>query len=69
VLVGVSRTGSLACHGGAAPDPGRASSAALEITWMGTHNGPLALPSGSLPATGKAVEFDGVQVFIVEGGR
>jgi steroid delta-isomerase-like uncharacterized protein len=45
------------------------STAALEITWMGTHNGPLALPSGSLPATGKAVEFDGVQIFIVEGGK
>jgi hypothetical protein len=35
----------------------------------GTHNGPLDLPSGTLPATGKAVEFDGVQMFIVEGGK
>jgi steroid delta-isomerase-like uncharacterized protein len=43
--------------------------AALEITWMGTHSGPLELPSGTLPATGKTVEFDGVQVFIVEGGK
>jgi SnoaL-like polyketide cyclase len=41
----------------------------MEITWMGTHSGPLELPSGTLPATGKTVEFDGVQVFIVEGGK
>jgi len=45
------------------------TTAALEITWMGTHSGPLDLPSGTLPATGKSVEFDGVQVFIVEGGK
>jgi steroid delta-isomerase-like uncharacterized protein len=45
------------------------TTAALEITWLGTHSGPLELPSGTLPATGKAVEFDGVQVFIVEGGK
>ena len=45
------------------------TTAALEITWIATHNGPLELPSGTLPATGKAVEFDGVQIFIVEGGK
>ncbi len=45
------------------------STAILEITWMGTHNGPLDLPSGTLPATGKAVEFDAVKIFIVEGGK
>jgi steroid delta-isomerase-like uncharacterized protein len=45
------------------------TTAALEITWVGTHNGPLELPSGTLPATGKGVEFDAVQVFIVDGGK
>jgi len=45
------------------------TTAALEITWMATHNGPLELPTGTLPATGKAVEFDGVQIFMVEGGK
>ena len=45
------------------------NTAALEITWMGTHDGPLDLPNGTLPATGKSVEFDGVQVFICEGGK
>jgi steroid delta-isomerase-like uncharacterized protein len=42
---------------------------ALEITWKGTHTGPLELPTGTLPATGKAVEFDSVQVFVVEGDK
>ena len=46
-----------------------ADTAALEITWVATHDGPLELPSGTMPATGKAVEFDGVQIFIVEGGK
>jgi steroid delta-isomerase-like uncharacterized protein len=45
------------------------TTAALEITWMATHNGPLELPSGTLPATNETVEFDAVQVFIVEGGK
>ncbi len=45
------------------------TTAALEITWIGTHSGPLELPNGTLPATGKSVEFDGVQIFIVEGGK
>ena len=45
------------------------TTAALEITWIATHNGPLELPTGTLPATGKRVEFDGVQIFIVEGGK
>jgi predicted ester cyclase len=41
----------------------------LEITWMGTHSGPLELPSGTLPATGKTVEFDDAQVYVIEGGK
>ncbi len=45
------------------------STVALEITWVGTHTGPLELPSGKLPPTGKAVDFDGVQMFVVEGGK
>lgn len=39
----------------------------LEVTWKGTHTGPLAGPEGSIPATGKSqttrsswvMEFDG----------
>ena len=45
------------------------NTASLEITWIGTHNGPLELPSGKLPATGKDVEVEAVQVFVVEGGK
>ena len=45
------------------------TTAALEITWVGTHNGPLELPTGKLPGTGKAVEVEAVQVFVVEGGK
>ena len=45
------------------------TTAAREITWIGTHSGPLELPSGTLPATGKPVEFDGVQMFVVESGK
>ena len=26
----------------------------LEVTWRGTHTGPLAGPEGSIPATGKS---------------
>jgi steroid delta-isomerase-like uncharacterized protein len=45
------------------------TTAALEITWVATHDGPLELPTGILPATGKAVQMDGVQIFVVEGGK
>ena len=30
--------------------------AVLEIVWRGTHTGPLATPSGELPASGRRVE-------------
>jgi steroid delta-isomerase-like uncharacterized protein len=29
----------------------------LELTWRGTHQGPLMIPKGSIPATGKRIEF------------
>jgi steroid delta-isomerase-like uncharacterized protein len=29
----------------------------LELTWRGTHQGPLMTPVGSIPATGKRIEF------------
>lgn len=28
----------------------------LEITWRGTHNGPMATPKGPIPPTGKRVD-------------
>jgi len=29
----------------------------LELTWRGTHKGPLPTPKGSIPPTGKAIEL------------
>ena len=40
----------------------------LEITWTGTNDGPIELPGGTLPATGKSVEFNDAQVFEIENG-
>jgi steroid delta-isomerase-like uncharacterized protein len=43
--------------------------AILEITWSGTHSGPLEMPDGELSATNKRVEIRACQVFRVEGDR
>jgi steroid delta-isomerase-like uncharacterized protein len=34
----------------------------LELTWHGTHNGPLQMPAGALPATGKKIAVRAVQI-------
>lgn len=34
----------------------------LEMTWRGTHKGPLKMPSGDIPATGKNFELRACQV-------
>jgi steroid delta-isomerase-like uncharacterized protein len=31
---------------------------ALEVTWEGTHDGPLPTPSGDIPATGRRVSIE-----------
>jgi len=31
---------------------------AQEVTWTGTHDGPLPTPNGDIPATGRAVSVD-----------
>ena len=41
----------------------------LEITWTGTNDGPIEMPNGTLPATGKSVEFDNACIFSVENGQ
>lgn len=43
--------------------------AVLEITWRGTHDGPLETPDGEMPASGRSVEIRACQVFEVEAGR
>ena len=38
------------------------NTAVIEITWHGTHTGPLQMPSGAVPATGKKIEIRAVQI-------
>jgi len=41
----------------------------LELTWRGTHNGPLQTPGGALPATGRKIEIRACQVVDVADGK
>jgi steroid delta-isomerase-like uncharacterized protein len=41
-----------------------------EITWKGTHSGPLELPTGgAIPASGRMFEVPAVQVCRIEDGK
>ena len=41
----------------------------LEVTWRGTHSGPLRTPTGEIPATGKTIEMRACQVVDVADGK
>ena len=41
----------------------------LEVTWQGTHTGPLQGPSGSIPATGRQQTTRSGWVLNFEGGK
>lgn len=41
----------------------------IELTWRGTHTGPLQMPTGPLPATGKKIELRACQVIEIAGGK
>ena len=41
----------------------------LELTWRGTHNGPLQTPGGPLPPSGKKIEIRACQVVDVADGK
>lgn len=41
----------------------------LELTWRGTHQGPLQIPGGSIAATGKRIEVRAVAVIELSGER
>jgi steroid delta-isomerase-like uncharacterized protein len=43
--------------------------AVLEVTWEGTHTGPLAGPGGTIPASGKRQVTDSAWVFHLDGDR
>ena len=48
---------------------GSGTTAVLEITWTGTNTGPLQTANGTLPATGRSVEFEDAQVYTIEHGQ
>lgn len=41
----------------------------VELSLNGTHQGPLALPAGTIPATGKAIHTPCCDVFHLENGK
>lgn len=41
----------------------------LEITWRGTHSGPLPTPKGDIPPSGKRFEVRACQIVEVSGER
>ena len=43
--------------------------ACLEVTWKGTHTGPLETPKGTIPASGKSQETAAAYVFTFEGDK
>lgn len=45
------------------------NTAVLEITWTGTHKGPLQMPDREIPATGKKFELHACQVVEVANDR
>jgi steroid delta-isomerase-like uncharacterized protein len=45
------------------------NTAALELTWTGTHTGPLATAAGTIPASGKRQETPAAVFYAFEGGK
>ncbi|MDR7166963.1 steroid delta-isomerase-like uncharacterized protein [Nocardia kruczakiae] len=43
--------------------------AVAEVSFSGTHTGPLATPQGEVPPTGRAVRFPLVDTFAVKDGK
>lgn len=41
----------------------------VEVTWRGTHKGPLQMPTGAIPPTGKKIELRACQVVQIAGGK
>jgi steroid delta-isomerase-like uncharacterized protein len=41
----------------------------LELTWQGTHNGPLETPNGPIAATGKRIEIRSCVVTEIAGDK
>jgi len=45
------------------------NTAVLEITWSGTHSGPLKMADREIPATGKKIELRAIQVVDIANDR
>jgi predicted ester cyclase len=45
------------------------SSVVLEITWHGTHSGPLESPGGTIHATGKKIDFPAMMAVEMAGEK
>ena len=43
--------------------------AVLEVTWKGTHTGPLTTAEGTIPASGKPMETPGAVFYTFEGNE
>lgn len=43
--------------------------AAMEFRGRGTHDGPLAGPTGAIPATGRRVDIPFAQIFEIQSGK
>ncbi|HEY7567133.1 MAG TPA: ester cyclase [Gemmatimonadaceae bacterium] len=41
----------------------------LELTWRGTHTGPLQTPNGAIAPTGRKIEVQAVQVIDLADGK
>lgn len=41
----------------------------VELTWKGTHTGPLATPAGEIAPTGKSLNMRAVQVCKIKDGK
>ena len=47
----------------------RGDTVVLEVTWRGTHRGPLETPTGQIAATGKRIEIRACMVCKIAGGK
>jgi steroid delta-isomerase-like uncharacterized protein len=45
------------------------STVVLELSWRGTHTGPLETPAGPIPATGRAIDLRACQIVDVSDGK
>jgi steroid delta-isomerase-like uncharacterized protein len=45
------------------------NTAVLEVTWKGTHTGPLVTAAGTIPASGKHQETPAAVFYAFDGGK